>query len=58
MSTSWKQKKGMPSLAKNSKAASIFWRAAAIGSPPPPSQGRSKVPAPNTSLPGQLKECQ
>jgi hypothetical protein len=58
MSTSWKQKNGMPSLAKNSKAASIFCRAAPNGSSVGFSQGRSKVPDPNTSLPGQLNECQ
>ena len=32
--------------------------AAVIGSAAPSSHGRSKVPAPKTSLPGQLNECQ
>ena len=58
MSASWKQKKGVPSLVKNSNAASIFIRAAGIGSIAESSQGRSQVPAPNTSSPGEAKECQ
>ena len=58
MSWSWKQKNGTPSFSKNSNAAAILVRAAAIGSTAGSSQGRSKPPSPNTSLPGQLKECQ
>ena len=56
-SRSWKVKNGTPSFETNSKAASSFARAASIGSAPGASQGRSKVPTPNTSDPGQLNEC-
>ena len=56
-SRSWKQKNGAPSFSMNSNAASTLSRAAPIGSSVAVSQGRSKVPAPNTSDPGQLKEC-
>ena len=41
----------------NSNAASSFARAAIIGSRRLSSQGRSNVPLPNTSEPGQLNEC-
>ena len=41
----------------NSNAAATFVRAAASGSPVAPSHGRSNVPDPNTSEPGQLNEC-
>jgi len=58
MSESWKQYHGVPSLSKNSKAASCVATAACIGSLAPSSQGRSKVPVSKTSLPGQLKLCQ
>ena len=58
MSRSWKQKNGTPSFAMNSNAAAILARAASIGSPAAPIHGRSNVPAPNTSDPGQLNECQ
>ncbi len=57
-SRSWKVKNGAPSLWMNSKAASTLAAAPSIGSTPGFSQGRSKVPDPNTSEPGQLKECQ
>jgi hypothetical protein len=56
-SWSWKVKNGAPSFSMNSNAAASFVRAAAIGSPPAASHGRSKVPTPNTSEPGQLNEC-
>ena len=58
MSASWKQKKGVPSLAKNSKAASIFCLAAGIGSAPGAIHGRSRVPSPNVSCPSEANECQ
>ncbi len=41
----------------NSKAASSLAVAAAIGSARASSHGRSKVPEPNTSEPGQANEC-
>ena len=41
----------------NSNAAPSFARAAIIGSRRASSHGRSNVPLPNTSEPGQLNEC-
>ena len=58
MSTSWKQKNGTPSFAKNSNAASIFCSAARSGSEASLIHGRSKVPKPKMSFPAQLNECQ
>ena len=48
----------MPSLVKNSNAAAIFRRAAAIGSSPAAFHGRSSVPTPNMSRPSHANECQ
>ena len=58
MSWSWKHQKGAVSFSKNSKAAAIFCSAAAIGSSPASSHGRSSVPSPKMSKPFQLKLCQ
>ncbi len=57
-SRSWKQYHGTPSFVKNSNAAAIFARAAAIGSADASSHGRSRVPIPNMSRPSQANECQ
>ncbi len=58
MSQSWKHQNGTVSFDMNSNAAAIFCSAAAIGSNPPASQGRSRVPSPKMSNPFQLKLCQ
>ena len=58
MSWSWKHQNGTVSFSKNSKAAAIFSSAAARGSRPGASHGRSRVPSPKMSNPFQLKLCQ
>ena len=58
MSRSWKHQNGVVSFSKNSNAAAIFCSAAAIGSRPGASHGRSSVPSPKMSKPFQLNECQ
>ena len=55
-SRSWKVKKGTPSFSKNSKATCVLRSARATGSPAP-NHGRSKVSAPNMSVPGQQNVC-
>ena len=57
-SRSWNAKNGTPSFSMNSNAASTFACEAVPGSTPGVSHGRSKVPTPKTSEPGQLNECQ
>ncbi len=57
-SRSWKQYQGTPSFSKNSNATAIFVRAASMGSASGASHGRSSVPTPNMSIPGQANECQ
>ena len=55
-STSWKQKNGVPSFSKNVEGG-VELRSA-VSNVSAACQGRSNVPGPNMSLPGQQNVCQ